>query len=227
MADADHEFDPLEDLESKYVKKEIQILLYRLQGLPEPTRARLQGELTQALLERSISVETPRGRVAYVTLNRPSAGRAATMLTKQPRQLRDQPLRGPRAACWPGSGAASRLGCSRRRSSPALPLSVSAARRHRCSAAVRPPSSCRWRARRGVRAPVPELPEDRRPRAHRRHPGRRGADGGPARGARSACGGSESSSSGRRVIETLEKSGLRLDRSTAHGASDLTFVRQV
>jgi hypothetical protein len=29
------------------------------------------------------------------------------------------------------------------------------------------------------------------------------------------------------VIETLEKSGLRLDRSTAHGASDLTFVRQV
>ena len=29
-------------------------------------------------------METPRGRVAYVTLNRPSAGRAATMLTKQP-----------------------------------------------------------------------------------------------------------------------------------------------
>ena len=73
-----------EDLESRYIKKEIQILLYRLQGLPEGVRARLQGELTQTLLERTISVDTPRGRVAFVALNRTSAGRAVKMLTKQP-----------------------------------------------------------------------------------------------------------------------------------------------
>lgn len=73
-----------EDLESKFLKKEIQVLLYHLQSLPLQARARLQGELTQSLLERTFSVDTPRGPVSYVTLNRMSAGRALTMLTKQP-----------------------------------------------------------------------------------------------------------------------------------------------
>src|SRR6185503_10167551 len=84
MADTIPAQELAEDLESKYIKKEIQVLLYHLQSLPEPTRARLQGELTQTLLERTISVDTPRGPVSFVTLNRTSAGRAATMLTKQP-----------------------------------------------------------------------------------------------------------------------------------------------
>jgi FkbM family methyltransferase len=83
MADLSYALDPSED-ESKYLKKEIQVLLYHLQGLPEPSRGRLQGELTQTLLERTMTVNTPRGPVAFVTLNRMSAGRAATMLTKQP-----------------------------------------------------------------------------------------------------------------------------------------------
>ena len=79
-----HAAEPTEDLESKFIKKEIQVLLYHLQALPEQTRARLQGELTQTLLERTIAVDTPRGPVSFVTLNRPSAGRALTLLTKQP-----------------------------------------------------------------------------------------------------------------------------------------------
>jgi FkbM family methyltransferase len=84
MAELNHASELPHDREAKYIKKEIQILLYRLQSLPDPARARLQGELTQALLERTMSVATPRGSVSFVTLNRASAGRAATMLTKQP-----------------------------------------------------------------------------------------------------------------------------------------------
>jgi len=83
MAELNPESPP-EDLESKFIKKEIQVLLYHLQGLEEVTRARLQGDLTQALLERTMTVSTPRGPVSFVTVNRASAGRAATMLTKQP-----------------------------------------------------------------------------------------------------------------------------------------------
>jgi FkbM family methyltransferase len=79
-----HAPEPTEDLESKFIKKEIQVLLYHLQGLPDQTRARLQGDLTQTLLERTIAVDTPRGPVSFVTVNRASAGRALTLLTKQP-----------------------------------------------------------------------------------------------------------------------------------------------
>ena len=84
MANLSNAPDRSEDLESKYLKKEIQVLLYHLQSLPEHSRARLQGELSQTLLERTLSVDTPRGPVSFVTLNRASAGRAMTMLTKQP-----------------------------------------------------------------------------------------------------------------------------------------------
>jgi FkbM family methyltransferase len=279
MADADHEFDPLEDLESKYVKKEIQILLYRLQGLPEPTRARLQGELTQALLERSISVETPRGRVAYVTLNRPSAGRAATMLTKQPATIewidRFQPdsvfwdiganvgvytlyaaLRGdtrvvafePAAVNYFMLAANCEInrfedrvqcvlaGLGRGKSIAALAASQFAGA---ASFGFGGKKAQVFSGRQAaiilsmdelveefalpcpnyLKIDVPELTDDilaggertlARPEVREVH-----------------VEASESSSSGRRAIETLEKSGLRLDRSTAHGASDLTFVRQV
>ena len=85
MAELNHDAPDLaEDLESKFVKKEIQVLLHHLGSLPESTRGRLQGELTQTLLERTIAVATPRGPISFVTLNRPSVGRAIKMLTKQP-----------------------------------------------------------------------------------------------------------------------------------------------
>jgi FkbM family methyltransferase len=83
MADLSDEREP-DDLETKYIKKEIQVLLYRLQALPDGARMRLQGELTQTLLERTAAVDTPRGRLSLMALGRTSAGRAATLLTKQP-----------------------------------------------------------------------------------------------------------------------------------------------
>jgi FkbM family methyltransferase len=73
-----------EDLDAKYLKKEIQILLYRLQALPDVARARLQAELTQTLLEQTLAVDTPRGPLRFVALGRTCVGRAATLLTKQP-----------------------------------------------------------------------------------------------------------------------------------------------
>lgn len=84
MAGSSDEHEETDDLETKYVKKEIQLLLYRLQNLPDPARARLQASLTQTLLDRTVAVDTPRGRVSFVALGRAGAGRAASMLTKQP-----------------------------------------------------------------------------------------------------------------------------------------------
>jgi FkbM family methyltransferase len=75
--------DP-EDLETKFIKKEIQILLYRLQALPAEARARVQADLTQALLEQTLAIDTTRGPLRFITLGRTSVGRAATLLTKQP-----------------------------------------------------------------------------------------------------------------------------------------------
>ena len=71
MTDSIEDGEAAEDLETKYIKKEIQVLLYRLQALPEAQRMRLQGELTQTLLERTAAVETPRGRLSFVALGRP------------------------------------------------------------------------------------------------------------------------------------------------------------
>ena len=84
MTNSIEDGEAAEDLETKHIKKEIQVLLYRLQALPEAQRMRLQGELTQTLLERTAAVETPRGRLSFVALGRTSAGRAAGLLTRQP-----------------------------------------------------------------------------------------------------------------------------------------------
>jgi FkbM family methyltransferase len=84
MAEPGDDPEGTEDIETKYVKKEIQLRLYRLQNLPDAARARLQGQLAETLLEKTIAVDTPRGRIAFVTLGRLGAGRAASLLTKQP-----------------------------------------------------------------------------------------------------------------------------------------------
>jgi FkbM family methyltransferase len=75
--------DP-EDPEVSYIKKQFKLLLYRLNLLPEPVRARLQGHLAQVLLSKTATMETPRGKLSFVTLGRVGAGRGMTMLTKQP-----------------------------------------------------------------------------------------------------------------------------------------------
>jgi len=80
---ADEREEP-EDPEVTYIKRQFKLLLYRLLLLPDSLRARLQGHLTQVLLSRSVTMDTPQGKLSFVTLGRSGAGRGMTMLTKQP-----------------------------------------------------------------------------------------------------------------------------------------------
>jgi len=73
--------------EEVYAKKQFNLLLYRLQQLPETARARLQGRFTQALLDQTLAVETPLGPLSFVLLGRTAAGRALSLLTKQPQTI--------------------------------------------------------------------------------------------------------------------------------------------
>jgi FkbM family methyltransferase len=277
MAKLNHATDLPEDLESKYIKKEIQVLLYRLQSLPEPTRGRLQGDLTQTLLERTMAVDTPRGRISFVTLNRASAGRAATLLTKQPATIAWIDRFDPHGVFWDiGANvgvyslyAALRgdtrvvafepaavnyfmlaANCEINRFEDRVHCVLAGVGRSKsiaCLAASQfaGAASFGFGAKKaqvydgrqasivltidqlveefGLPCPnylkidVPSLTEDilfggartlSRPEVREVH-----------------VEASESSSSGRRVIGALERSGLVLDCAASHGASDLTFVR--
>jgi FkbM family methyltransferase len=75
--------DP-EDLEEEFAKKEFGLLMYRLQKLPPRARARLQSDFAEKMVEATLPVETPRGTLSFVLLGKTSAGRAASLLTKQP-----------------------------------------------------------------------------------------------------------------------------------------------
>ena len=77
---ADHERVHREEI---YAKKELALLLYRLQNLPGESRARMQGRVTQELVEETMAVETPLGPLSFVLLGS-AGGRAMTLLTKQP-----------------------------------------------------------------------------------------------------------------------------------------------
>jgi FkbM family methyltransferase len=278
MAELPPALDSHEDLDSKYIKKEIQVLLYHLQGLDGVTRARLQGDLTQTLLERTMTVDTPRGPVSFVTLNRVSAGRAATMLTKQPATIEWIDRFQPNGVFWDigaNVGVFSLYAALRGDTSVVAfePAAVNyfmlAANceinrfedRVRCvlaglgrskslaylaSSQFAGAASFGFGAKKaqvfegrqtaiiltidqlveefGLPCPnylkidVPGLTDDilaggactlARPDVREVH-----------------VEASESSSSGRRVIEALERAGLCLDRATAHGSSDLTFIRR-
>jgi FkbM family methyltransferase len=74
----------VEDPEVTYIRRQFKLLLYRLQVLPEAVRARLQGHLTEGLLEKTFRVDTPRGALSFVALGRTGAGRGTSLLTKQP-----------------------------------------------------------------------------------------------------------------------------------------------
>jgi FkbM family methyltransferase len=69
--------------EEIYAKKELALLLYRLQNLPGESRARMQGRVTHELIEETMSVATPRGPLSFVMLGH-AGGRAMKLLTKQP-----------------------------------------------------------------------------------------------------------------------------------------------
>ena len=73
-----------DDPEEDYVKKQFGLLMYRLQKLAPRSRARLQSDFTQKMIDSTLAVETPKGTLAFVLLGKTSAGRAMTVLTKQP-----------------------------------------------------------------------------------------------------------------------------------------------
>jgi len=73
-----------DDPEEDYVKKQFGLLLYRLQKLAPRSRARLQSDFTQKMIDSTLAVETPKGTLSFVLLGKTSGGRAMTVLTKQP-----------------------------------------------------------------------------------------------------------------------------------------------
>jgi FkbM family methyltransferase len=75
---------PKEDPEEVYVRKQWNLLRYRLQQLPVASRAKLQGRFTQELLDQTFVLETPRGSLSFVALGKTGASRALKLLTRQP-----------------------------------------------------------------------------------------------------------------------------------------------
>ena len=75
--------DP-EDVEEELAKKEFGLLMYRLQKLSPRARARLQSDFAQRMVETTLPIETPKGKLSFVLLGKTSAGRAMSLLTKQP-----------------------------------------------------------------------------------------------------------------------------------------------
>jgi FkbM family methyltransferase len=73
-----------DDPEEDYAKKQFGLLMYRLQKLPPRSRARLQSDFAQKMIDSTLSVATPKGMLSFVLLGKTSAGRAMTVLTKQP-----------------------------------------------------------------------------------------------------------------------------------------------
>jgi FkbM family methyltransferase len=73
-----------DDPEEDFAKKQFSLLMYRLQKLPPRSRARLQSDFAQKMLDSTFSVGTPKGTLSFVLLGKTAAGRAMTVLTKQP-----------------------------------------------------------------------------------------------------------------------------------------------
>jgi FkbM family methyltransferase len=70
------------------IEKEFSLLRRHLASLPRVERALIQSAFTQRLLTQTHTVETPAGALSFVLLGRTSAGRARTILTKQPDTIR-------------------------------------------------------------------------------------------------------------------------------------------
>lgn len=76
--------DGPEDPEEDYVKKQFSLLMYRLRKLDSKSRARLQSDFAQKMIDTTLTVETPKGPLSFVLLGKTSGGRALSLLTKQP-----------------------------------------------------------------------------------------------------------------------------------------------
>jgi hypothetical protein len=126
----------VDDPEVEYVRRQFKLLMYRLRQLPEGIRARLQGHLTQSLLEDVVKVDTPRGAVSFVTLGRLGGGRGMNMLTKQRRRSNGSTGSG-RAAC---SGTSAPTSASSRCTRPCAAILASSL------SSPRPSTSSCWAA---------------------------------------------------------------------------------
>jgi FkbM family methyltransferase len=71
-------------LEEWLVARQFGLLRRLLARLPEVSRARMQSAMTQSLLMQTQTIDTPAGAISFVLMGRTSAGRARTLLTKQP-----------------------------------------------------------------------------------------------------------------------------------------------
>jgi len=79
---------PRDSQEELYAKKQFGLLMYRLRQLPEVSRAKVQSAFTQTLLDETFAVETAAGRLSFVLLGKVAAGRALSLLTKQPATIK-------------------------------------------------------------------------------------------------------------------------------------------
>src|SRR5262245_62141351 len=84
---AAHGADDGQDPEQAYIKKQFSLLLYRLQQLPPALGAKLRGRFALTLVSEPWTVSTTRGPLRFVALGTCSAGRAASLLTKQPNTI--------------------------------------------------------------------------------------------------------------------------------------------
>jgi len=65
-------------------KQEFRLLMRRLRGLSPNDRGRLQGLFTEEMLAQTLVVDTRHGPLSFVVLSERAAGRARTLLEKQP-----------------------------------------------------------------------------------------------------------------------------------------------
>jgi FkbM family methyltransferase len=73
-----------DDPDAQRVWEHFKAVLGELGRLPEQVRARLQGQFAQLLVDRTVTLDTPRGPLSFVTLGKLGARRGMTMLKKQP-----------------------------------------------------------------------------------------------------------------------------------------------
>ena len=84
MSEPADDLDRTEHPEEMWVKKEFGLLVHRLEQLPARSRAKLQSDFTQKLMAATVPIDTPRGPLSFVLQGKTAAGRAMTLLTKEP-----------------------------------------------------------------------------------------------------------------------------------------------
>jgi FkbM family methyltransferase len=72
------------DPEVEYLKKQFSLLMYRLRQMPNAVGSRLRGRFALTMMSQPWTMETCHGPLAFVALGKGPAGRANSLLTKQP-----------------------------------------------------------------------------------------------------------------------------------------------